>query len=125
MIKVNLNIAGNIKLLRRARKMTQAELARRVGVTNATVSAYEVGSRMPSFEVLVRLAQVFHVSTDNLLGISNRYVIDVTGLTAKQRTVVQEIALLYEENNRNAATCPGWSSALFFQGEDGDRLGET
>ncbi len=66
---MNLNIAKNIKSLREAQKMTQAELAERVGVTGATISTYEVGTRMPSYEVLIALAQVFKVSTDNLLGL--------------------------------------------------------
>lgn len=82
--------------------MTQATLAKRVGVTNATISAYEVGARVPSFEVLIKLAQVFHVSTDNLLGISNRFVVDVTRLTMTQRAVVQDIVSLYEERNEHA-----------------------
>lgn len=97
---MNPNISENIKLLRSARKMTQSDLAERVGVTNATISSYEVGTRMPSFEVLVKLAQVFRVSTDNLLGFSNKYVIDVSKLDARQRTVVQEIVSLYESKNK-------------------------
>jgi len=98
-IYVNLNISENIRLLRDARKMTQSELAVRVGVSNATISAYEVGTRMPSFDVLIKLAQVFHVSTDNLLGFSSKYVIDVSNLSAKQRTIVQEIVSLYAQQN--------------------------
>jgi transcriptional regulator with XRE-family HTH domain len=104
---VNLSIAENIRSLRGARKMTQAELAKRIGVTDATISAYEVGTRTPSFEALVKLAQVFRVSTDNLLGFSNRYVIDVSKLNARQRAVVQEIATVYEEKNRLVAAVHG------------------
>ena len=98
---VNLEIAENIRKLRDAKKMTQSELADWVGVTNATISSYEVGTRTPSYEVLIKLAQVFHVSTDNLLGFSNKYVIDVSELEPNQRNVVQEIVSLYEETNKN------------------------
>ena len=98
---MNLHIAENIRQLRNARNMTQATLAKRVGVTNATISAYEVGARAPSFEVLIKLAQVFRVSTDNLLGISNRFVVDVTRLSMTQRAIVQDIVSLYEERNEH------------------------
>lgn len=98
---VNLEITENIRKLRDAKKMTQSELANWVGVTNATISSYEVGTRTPSYEVLIKLAQVFHVSTDNLLGFSNKYVIDVSELEPNQRNVVQKIVSLYEETNKN------------------------
>lgn len=93
--------------------MTQATLAKRVGVTNATISAYEVGARVPSFEVLIKLAQLFHVSTDNLLGISNRFVVDVTRLTMTQRAVVQDIVSLYEERNEHAPLPQAEAGAVF------------
>ncbi len=99
---MNPNIAKNIKSLREAQKMTQADLADRVGVTGATISTYEVGTRMPSYEVLISLAQIFHVSTDNLLGFSNRNVLDVSRLTIPQRNTIQDLIDLYEiKNERN------------------------
>ena len=108
-----MHIAENIRQLRNARNMTQATLAKRVGVTNATISAYEVGARVPSFEVLIKLAQVFHVSTDNLLGISNRFVVDVTRLTMTQRAVVQDIVSLYEERNEHTPLPHAEAGAVF------------
>lgn len=103
-MQMNPNISDNIKSLRNAKKLTQSELAERVGVTNATISAYEVGTRMPSFDVLIKLAQVFRVSTDNLLGVSNKFVLDVSQLSAHQRNTVQEIISLYELKNKTAGT---------------------
>jgi transcriptional regulator with XRE-family HTH domain len=96
---MNQNIAENIKLLRNARKLTQTELANRVGISNGAISAYELGSRMPSYEILIKLAQVFKVSTDNLLGFSNQYMIDVSKLNVNQRTAVQEIVYQFERTN--------------------------
>ena len=95
---MNPNIAKNIKSLREAQKMTQAELAERVGVTGATISTYEVGTRMPSYEVLIALAQVFKVSTDNLLGFSNKHMVDLSKLDVEQRTVIQEMVRQLEKN---------------------------
>ena len=90
------NIIGNkIKELRIAKNVTQEELASRVNVAKATISAYENGSRLPSYTVLVKLSRIFHVSTDNLLGIDSRYSLDVTGLTPHQRSTIQEIITAY------------------------------
>lgn len=54
------NIIGNqIKELRLSKNITQEELAARVNVAKATISAYENGSRLPSYTVLIKLSQIF------------------------------------------------------------------
>ena len=48
--------AGNlIKLARFSAGLSQRELARRAGTSQATMSAYESGRKSPSFETLVRI----------------------------------------------------------------------
>ncbi|MFA5313923.1 MAG: helix-turn-helix transcriptional regulator [Methanomassiliicoccales archaeon] len=99
---MNQSIAENIKSLRNAQKITQTELAERVGISNGAISAYELGTRMPSYEILIKLAQVFKVSTDNLLGFSNKYVVDVSKLSVEQRTTVQEIVRQFEKIDKKS-----------------------
>lgn len=77
-------IGNRIRHLRSERNMTQATLARRLGVTKSVVSAYENGMRYPSYDVLLKLADTFGVSTDYLLGNPRQNVIDVTGLPSNQ-----------------------------------------
>ena len=60
-----------LKELRKLNSLTQTQLAVALGVTKATVSSYEKEERTPSPEMLVRIASVFHVSTDYLLGVSD------------------------------------------------------
>lgn len=55
--------------LRSRAKMTQAELASKIGVTNKAVSKWEVGGAKPSTKTARKLAAVFHVSIDELLKI--------------------------------------------------------
>ena len=62
-----IELGTRIKALRTARRMTQAEFAERINVTKSAVSAYENGSRLPSYDVLIKIARLFKVSTDNLL----------------------------------------------------------
>lgn len=72
--------------------MTQQQLADRIGVAKSVVSYYESGDRYPSYDVLIRIAHVFHTSTDYLLDFEKESVIDVTGLSTEDIAVVRTVA---------------------------------
>ena len=95
------NIGDRIRKYRNSLKMTQADFAYRLGVTGASVSAYENGTRLPSYEVLIKISNILGVSTDDLIGRqdSDKVVIEVTQLTMKQRSAVQEIVDRFVECN--------------------------
>jgi len=85
----------NIKKLRQERHMTQGELASKVGVSKAMISAYETEIRYPSYDVLIKMASVFGVAIDYLLGLEKRRLIDISGLNGKEvEAVVNIIELL-------------------------------
>lgn len=69
-----------IRTLRLVRGMSQVELARRLGVTKQSVSNWENDNIQPSIEMLKKLADIFSVSTDYLLGLEKEEFIDVSGL---------------------------------------------
>ena len=56
-----------IAILRISKGWSQAELARRIGVSTSAVGMYEQGRREPSLGLLVRLAQELGATTDYLL----------------------------------------------------------
>ncbi len=95
-----MDIGNELKKLRKAKRMTQNDLARRVRVTKSSISSYENGTRLPSYDVLVKMARVFHVSTDNLLGLDRKFVVNVTGLTQEEINVVVDVADAYKARNR-------------------------
>lgn len=64
------NIGSRIRNLRKSRGWTQGELAKKLEISASTVGMYEQGRRQPDGEMLVRLCEVFSVSTDSLLGVS-------------------------------------------------------
>ena len=70
-----------LKTLRKQAGLTQKQLATQLGITKSVVSFYELQTRSPSPDVLAKLAMIFHVSVDYLLGLDNRQTIDVTGLS--------------------------------------------
>lgn len=78
---VNLNFGEKLKTLRTEAGMTQTELAKRLSITKSVVSYYELQERTPSPCVLVQLADIFHVTTDYLLGIDHKKMIDVSDLS--------------------------------------------
>lgn len=80
-----------LKSLRIEKKLTQKQVADRIGLAISAVSSYESGTRYPSYDVLVKLARIFHVSTDYLLGITDTRTIDVTGLNDNEIELVLKI----------------------------------
>lgn len=64
--------ALNLKRIRQDKRMTQDELAKRIGVSRSAIGMYESGAREPDYETLEALADVFNVSMDDLAGSSPR-----------------------------------------------------
>lgn len=87
-----MNFGIKLKALRTGQKMTQQQLADRIGVAKSVVSYYESGDRAPSYEVLIKIASVFHTTTDYLLDVSKEKVVDVTGLSDDDVAVVRAVA---------------------------------
>jgi transcriptional regulator with XRE-family HTH domain len=58
---MNTNIPEALKYLRAKKGITQADLAKALGVGKSTISMYEVGAREPDFEMLENIADYFNV----------------------------------------------------------------
>lgn len=81
----------NIKNLRIANGINQVQLAKKLGVTKQTVSNWENDNILPSVEMLVNIAKCFSVSLDCLMGLDNQKYLNVSGLTDKQISNLQNI----------------------------------
>lgn len=89
-----------LKSLRIEKKLTQKQVADRIGLAISAVSSYESGTRYPSYDVLVKLARIFHVSTDYLLGMTDKRNIDATGLSDNEIELVSQLVdTLRNKNN--------------------------
>lgn len=84
-------IADRIKDLREQKSLTQAELARKLGITRSSVNAWEMGISVPSTQYVVELANEFWVSTDYLLCVDKSASIDISGLSEKDVQLVYQI----------------------------------
>lgn len=64
----NTKVGSRIKQARELRKLSQAQLAQKLGVTKQTISNYENGVRTPDFEMVDTLSYVLNVSMAFLIG---------------------------------------------------------
>lgn len=62
-----MSIPKNLKTLREAAGLTQAEAAARVGLTRQAISSYESGRTRPDVDMLMKLAEVYGVDLDAVL----------------------------------------------------------
>lgn len=81
--------------------LRQDQVASLVGVNKNTMCSYENDVRQPSYEILVRLATIYRVSTDYLLGCESKRTVDVSGLTPKEiQTITELVADMTEKNKK-------------------------
>ena len=88
--------AIRLKNLRQSRELNQVQLAEKLGVKKQSISNWENDNIVPSIDMLVRIADFFHVSTDYLLGreigeANAPHMLDITGLTPRQIEHIQSI----------------------------------
>ena len=92
-------LGKRIKELRNNAKFTQSELAQQVGVTKSTIAAYENDSRLPSYEVLIKMANTFKVSIDSILLNHPGSILEVHGLTTEQIYILEVLIASFRQNN--------------------------
>ena len=95
------SIADRLILLRKNYNLSQTDVANQIGVTPALISAYEKLERKPSIDKLIALADIFHVSTDYILGRTfkedSSAVLSVEGLSEKQIKIVRELIFEFKK----------------------------
>lgn len=89
-----------IRLMREAYRWDQIELAKLLGVSKQSVSNWENNNILPSIDMLTKLAAVFRVSTDFLLGLDDKLTIDVTGLAIETVAHLQSLVNTIRDNGK-------------------------
>lgn len=82
-----------LKSLRLSANLTQKQLAARMGISVSTVSSYELGSNKPPYDILLSYADIFHVTTDFILGRESggTPAVSLDGLNDKEVKAVQAL----------------------------------
>ena len=95
------NMGEKLKSLRIEKKLTQKQVADRLGLAISAVSSYESGTRYPSYDALIRLSHIYHVSTDYLLGMTDKRNVDVTGLSDHEVELVSQLVNALRDKNHS------------------------
>ena len=90
-------LGQRINELRTAFGWSQVQLAQKLNISKQTVSNWENENIQPSIEMLVRLARLFRVSTDYLLGLEELEQLNVTGLPVSFVAHLAQIAEDYQK----------------------------
>lgn len=89
-----------LKALRIEKGLTQQQIAEKIGLVKGSISAYEQSAKYPSIDVLIKLCEMFGVSADYLLGLSDSIEYNLSTLTDEQTQTVMRIIAEFEQYNR-------------------------
>ncbi|WEV55007.1 helix-turn-helix transcriptional regulator [Leuconostocaceae bacterium ESL0723] len=88
-----------LKIVRKAKNLTQLQLAQKLNLSKRTVSAYEQGLSYPSLETFVKLCEMMETSADYLLGMSDNLHFKADGLTDSQVEALLQFTTLIQNAN--------------------------
>lgn len=86
-----------IKSLREDAGYSQAELARKLGISRSSVNSWEMGLSTPTTPYIVELAKIFHVSTDYLLGVDSERHIILDGYSNTEIELIYNLLRYFDE----------------------------
>ena len=89
-------IGERIKMLRESHNLSQAALAKRLGITRSSVNAWELGLNVPSTQYIIELSEIFKVS----MCVAKTQTLDLTGLDEEDIAVLYALATHLRRKNR-------------------------
>lgn len=93
-------LSERLKRLRQSMHLSQEQVARLLGVDRSTISSYESNVRQPPLDTLSRIADVFGVSTDYLLGRTSDLSFGLFDLSGEDKALLNQMASKLMEKNR-------------------------
>lgn len=92
-----------LRELRKRKKLTQTQVAKRLNLSKATISGYENNIKTPSLDVLVKLSILYSVPADYILGLDNRKLLQIDGLTQNQEEIIRSLLREFKKMNAKAS----------------------
>ncbi len=93
-----LGIGDRLRKLRISSKMSLKQVSERLGISVSSLSGYELNEKNPSYKNLLKLARLYSVSCDYLIGNEEHRTLDVSDLTDREIDSLAEIISLFKEN---------------------------
>lgn len=93
-------LGARICQLRKSRGLTQAEAARAIGVSQQAVFAYELGERRVSILLLTKIARLFSISVEELIGMARPVRVPKTRVSPRAMRHAQRLQALRKTEQR-------------------------
>lgn len=90
-------LGEKLRELRISRKLSQKELADKIGTHKNAISNYESGKRVPPADTLQNMAVFFQVSVDYLLGLEKPHNLPLDGLSDEQCLILSNLAAAFRD----------------------------
>lgn len=91
------NIDINLKNLRISKNFSQRQLADMLGINPSAISAWESGRNLPKYDHIERLAQIYEIDVNRLIGDDIIQIGDIDSLYHQLTTVDKEALYLYAQ----------------------------
>lgn len=86
----------NLKKIRNKCGLTQTQVAKKLGIAQVTYCNYELGNREPDISTVIKLADIFEVSIDELFGYSKENT-NEEPISRDERFIIENLKLLSNE----------------------------
>ena len=83
---------SRVKILRKAAGMTQEQLAEKLHISISHLAKIEIGSRMPSIDLLLEISGLFGVTVDDLLRSERQEILSPECISAQMASLAAQIA---------------------------------
>lgn len=112
-----IKVTDNIRFLRKRMGLTQEQFAQKIGIKRSVVGAYEEGRAAPPLETLVKMADLFGVTTDDFISkdLSTQADKPGTPIAGEPRLKVLSITV-DKHDNENIELVPQKASAGYLNG---------
>ena len=92
-------MGDRLRSLRTSKKLSLKQVSERLEISVSALSEYELDVKSPSYKNLAKLARMYHVSCDYLIGSGEFPALDVSGLTDEEVSALSELVSLFRRNN--------------------------
>ena len=80
-----------LREIRAKYKLNQSEIAKITGLSQKSISNYENAQTYPNVEALIKLADYFHISIDELIGHEAKNIIDKSLMSDEDIAIIEEL----------------------------------
>ncbi len=96
-----MNLADNIKAIREEKNLKQIEVATHIGVDKSAYSKIEKGSRALTVEELQKMAQLFNMTTDQIINYDGKIPQEVV---IEDKTATEQMRLIQQLDDEDKQT---------------------